>query len=43
MLAKELAQMLERDISVDMESQAAGMVINTIEWIEGVGHEVIGL
>lgn len=42
MLVKELAQMLERHFC-DMESQAAGMVINAIEWIEGVGHEVIGL
>ncbi|KAH9739946.1 protein CLP1-like [Citrus sinensis] len=35
-LVKELAQMLERHFC-DMESQAAGMVINAIEWIEGKG------
>lgn len=39
-LVKELAQTLERQFSGNAESQAAGMVINTMGWIEGVGYEV---
>ncbi len=41
MLVKELARMLERQFAGNAESQAAGMVINTMGWIEGVGYEVI--
>lgn len=39
-LVKELAQMLERQFNGNAESRAAGMVINTMGWIEGVGYEV---
>lgn len=39
-LVKELAKMLERQFTGNAESQAAGMVINTMGWIEGVGYEV---
>lgn len=39
-LAKELARMLERQFTGNAESRAAGMVINTMGWIEGVGYEV---
>lgn len=39
-LVKELARMLERQFSGNAESRAAGMVINTMGWIEGVGYEV---
>lgn len=40
-LVKELAQILERQFTGNAESRAAGMVINTMGWIEGVGYEVI--
>ena len=40
MLVKELSQMLERQFSGNAEFQSAGMVINTMGWIEGVGYEV---
>lgn len=40
MLVKELARTLERQFSGNAESRAAGMVINTMGWIEGVGYEV---
>lgn len=39
-LVKELARTLERQFSGNAESRAAGMVINTMGWIEGVGYEV---
>lgn len=39
-LVKELAQTLEKQFSGNAESRAAGMVINTMGWIEGVGYEV---
>lgn len=39
-LVKELAQVLERQFTGNAESRAAGMVINTMGWIEGVGYEV---
>lgn len=42
-LVKELAGMLERQFAGNAESRAAGMVINTMGWIEGVGYDVIGL
>ncbi|KAK9116877.1 hypothetical protein Sjap_015824 [Stephania japonica] len=38
-LVKELAQTLERQFAGNVEAQAAGMVINTMGWIEGVGYE----
>ncbi|XP_050224930.1 protein CLP1 homolog [Mercurialis annua] len=40
-LVKELAQILERQFTGNAESRAAGMVINTMGWIEGVGYELI--
>ncbi|KAF5749022.1 hypothetical protein HS088_TW04G00983 [Tripterygium wilfordii] len=40
-LVKELAQVLERQIAGNAESRAAGMVINTMGWIEGVGYELL--
>ncbi|KAJ0043642.1 hypothetical protein Pint_19302 [Pistacia integerrima] len=40
-LVKELAQMLEKQFTGNAESRAAGMVINTMGWIEGVGYELI--
>lgn len=42
-LVKELAHTLERQISGNAESRAAGMVINTMGWIEGVGYEASDL
>lgn len=39
-LVKELAQVLEKQFAGNVESRAAGMVINTMGWIEGVGYEV---
>ena len=40
MLVKELAKILERQFAGNAESRAAGMVINTMGWIEGLGYEV---
>ncbi|XP_052172397.1 protein CLP1 homolog [Diospyros lotus] len=40
-LVKELARTLERQFAVNSEYRAAGMVINTIGWIEGVGYELL--
>ncbi|KAK9107758.1 hypothetical protein Syun_023769 [Stephania yunnanensis] len=40
-LVKELAQTLERQFSGNAEARAAGMVINTMGWIEGVGYELL--
>lgn len=40
-LVKELAQVLEKQFVGNVESRAAGMVINTMGWIEGVGYEVL--
>ncbi|XP_041008374.1 protein CLP1 homolog isoform X2 [Juglans microcarpa x Juglans regia] len=40
-LVKELARMLERQFTGNAESRAAGMVINTMGWIEGVGYELL--
>jgi len=37
---KELAKTLERQFSGNAESRAAGMVINTMGWVEGLGYEV---
>lgn len=39
-LVKELSQMIERQFAGSTESRAAGMVINTMGWIEGAGYEV---
>lgn len=41
-LVKELAQTLEKQFSGNAESRAAGMVINTMGWIDGVGYDVQG-
>ncbi|CAL5403265.1 unnamed protein product [Camellia sinensis] len=38
-LVKELAQTLERQFAGYAESRAVGMVINTREWIEGLGYK----
>ncbi|XP_021762293.1 protein CLP1 homolog isoform X1 [Chenopodium quinoa] len=38
---KELAQTLEKQFSGNSESRAAGMVINTMGWVEGVGYELL--
>lgn len=44
MLVKELAQSLERQFAGSVEARAAGMVINTMGWVEGLGYEVtVGL
>ncbi|XP_034210528.1 protein CLP1 homolog isoform X2 [Prunus dulcis] len=40
-LVKELAQVIERQFSANAESRAAGMVINTMGWIEGQGYELL--
>lgn len=41
LLVKELAKTLERQFSANAESRAAGMVINTMGWIEGLGYELL--
>ncbi|KAG5527509.1 hypothetical protein RHGRI_028419 [Rhododendron griersonianum] len=38
-LVKELAQILERQFAGNAESRAAGIVINTMGWIENIGYE----
>lgn len=40
-LVKELSQMVEKQLAGTAESQAAGLVINTMGWIEGAGYEVL--
>ncbi|RLN07464.1 hypothetical protein C2845_PM11G01370 [Panicum miliaceum] len=40
-LMKELAKTLERQFSGNAESRAAGMVINTMGWVEGLGYELL--
>ncbi|XP_050104116.1 protein CLP1 homolog isoform X19 [Malus sylvestris] len=40
-LVKELAQVVERQLSGNAESRASGMVINTMGWIEGQGYELL--
>lgn len=40
-LVKELAGMLERQFAGNAESRAAGMVLNTMGWIEGVGYDLL--
>lgn len=37
---RELAKTLDRQFSGNAESRAAGMVINTMGWVEGLGYEV---
>ncbi|KAJ8459832.1 hypothetical protein OPV22_032758 [Ensete ventricosum] len=40
-LVKELAGTLERQFSGNVEARAAGMVINTMGWVEGLGYELL--
>lgn len=40
-LMKELAQTLDKQFSGNSESRAAGMIINTMGWVENLGLEVI--
>ncbi|KAK8930684.1 hypothetical protein KSP39_PZI016240 [Platanthera zijinensis] len=40
-LMKELAQTLERRFSCFSEYEAAGMVINTMGWVDGLGYELL--
>ncbi|KAL1211630.1 CLP1-like protein [Cardamine amara subsp. amara] len=40
-LVNELAQVLERQFTGNPESRAAGMVINTMGWIEGTGYKLL--
>ncbi|KFK37881.1 hypothetical protein AALP_AA3G041400 [Arabis alpina] len=40
-LVNELAQVLDRQFVGNPESRAAGMVINTMGWIDGVGYELL--
>lgn len=40
-LVKELAGILERQFAGNAESRAAGMVLNTMGWIEGVGYDML--
>uniref|UniRef100_A0A803QM42 Protein CLP1 homolog n=1 Tax=Cannabis sativa TaxID=3483 RepID=A0A803QM42_CANSA len=40
-LVRELSQLLERQFAGNIESRAAGMVINTMGWIEGIGYELL--
>ncbi|KAJ6793941.1 protein CLP1-like protein [Iris pallida] len=40
-LVKELAQTVERQFTGNAESRAAGMVINTMGWVEGLGYELL--
>lgn len=39
-LVKELARTLDVQSASNPEVQAAGMVINTMGWVDGVGYEV---
>ncbi|KAL3633533.1 Protein CLP1 [Castilleja foliolosa] len=40
-LVKELAHILERQFAGNVECRAAGMVVNTMGWIKGVGYELL--
>ena len=42
-LVKELAQTLELQLASNPEVRAAGIVINTMGWVDGVGYEVTSL
>lgn len=39
-LVKELARTLDIQCASNPEVQAAGMVINTMGWVDGAGYEV---
>jgi hypothetical protein len=39
-LMEELDKILERQFSGNAESRAAGMIINTMGWVEGLEYEV---
>jgi polyribonucleotide 5'-hydroxyl-kinase len=39
-LVQELAHSLELQSAANADIRAAGMVINTMGWVEGVGYEV---
>ncbi|KAL6888901.1 hypothetical protein ACP4OV_009927 [Aristida adscensionis] len=40
-LMKELAKTLEKQFAGNAESRAAGMIINTMGWVEGLGYELL--
>ncbi|CAM8900597.1 unnamed protein product [Rhodiola kirilowii] len=40
-LVKELAQVVDKQLAGNAESRAAGIVINTMGWIEGIGYELL--
>lgn len=40
-VVKELARTLELQFAGNADSRAAGMVINTMGWVEGVGYELL--
>jgi mRNA cleavage and polyadenylation factor CLP1 P-loop len=40
---KELARTLEKLFNGNAESRAAGMVINTMGWVEGLGYKVCSM
>ncbi|KAL3631306.1 Protein CLP1 [Castilleja foliolosa] len=40
-LVKELAQILDQKFAGNVESRAAGMVVNTMGWVEGIGYELL--
>ncbi len=40
-LVKELARTLEIQFAANPGVRAAGMVINTMGWVDGVGYEVV--
>jgi len=42
-LVKELARTLDIQCASNPEVQAAGMVINTMGWVDGAGYEVCNL
>lgn len=42
-LVKELAHTLDTQLTSNSEVRAAGLVINTMGWVEGVGYEVVSL
>ncbi|KAL3680936.1 hypothetical protein R1sor_023892 [Riccia sorocarpa] len=40
-LVKELARTLELQFAANPDARAAGMVINTMGWVEGIGYELL--
>ncbi|KAJ7538449.1 hypothetical protein O6H91_11G048600 [Diphasiastrum complanatum] len=40
-LVKELAKTLDMQLSTHADARAAGVVINTMGWVEGVGYELL--